>query len=791
MPVQQLPPDKLRRVCSQDHYEFETTAELPSSSSIIGQPRGTRAIEFGIGIQSQGYNTFVLGPTGTGRATAIERFLHDRTASQPTPDDWIYVHNFSLPHIPRAISLPAGQGAKFKAQMEALINDLKRGIPQAFSSEAYQEAMDSVRHQFEKEQNEVMQALQRKAAEQSLGVLNTPSGFAIVPVQDGHPLTPEAYQQLPLDLRQAFEEKRQSLGAELEDVLEQIQQMQHKARQQMQQIDRDVAEAASQHHFDLLREPYAGQDELLNYLSEVHQDVLERIHDFDPPDNDSGETVDLRRYEINLLVDNSQTKGAPVIVEQNPTYHNLMGRLEYEMQAGMVTTHFTNIKCGSLHWANGGYLIMNAQDLLRDPEAYEALKRALKTEEIMVQLRATMHNTQVFAKSLDPEPIPLQVKIVLMGSPALYYALYQQDVDFSDLFKVRSDFDSTMPRDHEHETSYAQFIATRCHEEKLRHFDRSAVAQVVEYGARLAEHQNKLSTRFGMIADLVREASYWAGENGRSTVSAADVHQAVSERTYRANRVEDRLREQVLEETIYISTDQAIIGQVNGLSVLDTGEYAFGQPGRITARTYMGEDGVIQIDREIEMTGPIHDKGVLTLIGYLGGTYAQGQPLSLNASLTFEQTYSSVDGDSASSTELYALLSSLSGIPIKQGIAVTGSVNQHGEIQPIGGVNEKIEGFFRICEQRGLTGEQGVMIPASNVTNLMLHTDVITAVSAGDFHIWPVRTIDEGIEILTGVPAGERNSKGEYPEGSIHYSVQNRLRELAEELKAFGNNHSD
>jgi lon-related putative ATP-dependent protease len=696
--------------------------------------------------------------------------------------------------MPRAISFPPGQGAKFKAQMVQLVADLQRELPQAFASEAYKEAMEAVRRDFEQHQGEMLQAIQVKAAEQGLGLLNTPSGFAIVPIQDGRPTPPEVYQQLPLEKRQVLDEQRQALGEELEDALERIQAMEIEARQHMEQIDREVAQTTSQQHFDELLKAYAGHEELLLYLNEVQHDVLENMHDFDPPSEDGslrhgqGERpfTDLRRYEVNLLVDNSKTEGAPVIIEQNPTYDSLMGRLEYEMQGGMVTTHFTNIKYGSLHWANGGYLIINATDLLRDMEAYEALKRALKTQEIRIQLRATMYNTQVFAKSLDPEPIPLKVKIILLGSPHLYYGLYAGDEDFGDLFKVRSDFDSTMPRDHDHEAEYADFVATRCHEENLLHFDRSAVAQVVEYGAREAEHQNKLSTRFGLIADLVREASYWAGVNGRAITTAADVQQAIRERIYRANQMEELAKEQVLEETIFITTDGAVVGQVNGLSVLDTGEYAFGQAGRITARTYMGEDGVVQIERETEMSGPIHDKGVLTLVGYLGGHYARQQPLSLTASLTFEQNYGGIDGDSASSTELYALLSSLSDIPVKQGIAVTGSVNQRGEVQPIGGVNEKIEGFFRICQARGLTGEQGVMVPASNVAHLMLDNDVVKAVADGQFHVWPVRTIDEGIELLTGVPAGEQAEDGSYPEGTIHHAVQTRLLNLAEDLKAFG-----
>jgi predicted ATP-dependent protease len=552
----------------------------------------------------------------------------------------------------------------------------------------------------------------------------------------------------------------------------------------MKQIDREVAETTIQHRFDHLKEQYDDQDEVLIYLNEVHQDVLDQIEDFNPP-LDRSEEIDLRRYEVNLLVDNSPTKGAPVILERHPTYHNLFGRLEYEMTSGVVSTHFTNIKCGSLHWANGGYLIMNAHDLLKNPIAYEALKRALKGEEIRVQPSAMLDNNQLLAKSLDPEPIELSVKIILMGSLQLYYTLYEYDEDFRILFKVRSDFDSTMPREQAQLDEYAEFVASRSHEEGLRHFDPSAVAKVIEYGSRLAGHQKKLSTRFGIVADLVREASYWAGRNGRETVRADDVQQAIDERIYRANLYEERLHEQVLEDTLFIATEGSVVGQVNGLSVLDTGEYAFGQPGRITARVFMGEEGVLHIERETKMSGPLHDKGLLTLRGYLGGTYAQYQPLSLTASLTFEQSYGGIDGDSASSTELYALLSGLSRLPIKQGIAVTGSVNQMGEVQPIGGVNQKIEGFFRICDERGLTGEQGVIIPASNVDNLMLHVDVVNAVSEGRFHIWAVESIDEGIELLTDIPAGERQEDGSYPEGTVHNSVQARLLQLAEELKDF------
>jgi predicted ATP-dependent protease len=785
MPVPSLTPDKLRRHCSPESFTFESTAELPASAKIIGQQRGTRAIEFGIGIKRQGYNVYVLGPIGTGRETAIERFLQEQTNHEPVPGDWVYVHNFSIPHQPRAILLPAGQGARLQQDMARLITDLRDELPQAFDTDTYRKAIETFRQAFEAQQATLLEGLHQKAAAEGFALLNTPSGFVVSPVTNGRPMSQEEWQQVPVEQRQTLSAQQTTLSNELEDILHQIRQLEAKTRQEMKQIDRDVAATCIQHRFEQLHDSYRGQEEVLLYLGEVHQDVLDQIDDFTPP-LDSNEEIDLRRYEVNVLVDNSQTKGAPVILEKHPTYHNLFGRLEYEMRSGVVSTHFTNIKCGSLHHANGGYLIMNAHDVLRNPLAWEALKRALKGREINVQPAATLNNNQLLAKSLDPEPVILSIKIILMGSVSLYYTLYEQDEDFRVLFKVRSDFESTMPRTQEQLDEYAHFIATRCHEEGLRHFDLSAVTKAVEFGSRLADHQGKLSTLFGAIADLIREADYWAGKNGHDRVNAADLQMALDERTFRANSIEEQLHEQILENSLLIATEGSVIGQVNGLSVMDTGEYAFGQPGRITARTFMGEEGVVHIERETEMAGPLHNKGVLTLAGYLGGTYAQHQPLSLTASLTFEQNYGGIEGDSASSTELYALLSSLSKLPINQGIAVTGSVNQWGDIQPIGGVNQKIEGFFRICRARGLNGEQGVIIPESNVHNLMLHDDVIEAVAQGQFQIWSVRTVNEGIELLTGFPAGERDAKGSYPEGTVHSAVQARLRQLAEELQAFG-----
>ena len=792
MPITPLTPDKLRLVCDASQFEFATTADLMPRTTIIGQPRGTRAIEFGMGIQSHGYNIYALGQMGTGRATALERFLQNHAVNMPRPSDWVYVHNFETPHQPRALELAAGEGKLFQERMGRLLADLQNELPRAFDTDSYRDAVRDMRVQFERQRDELLRQMQEQATQVGFALLNTPSGLVAGPVREGQPLTMQDVEQMTPEQRLVLEQAQIQLNEALDETLDEIRVREGKARTQVEQVDREVAAAAIKHCFTQMRGMYEGKTAVLTYLNALHDDVLNSLDTFAPADDEDGQPPDLRRYEVNLLVNNAETQGAPVIMEMNPTYFNLFGRIEYEMVNGMAMTHFTNIKCGALHWANGGFLLLYAADLLKYPDAWDALKRALKSAQILVQQPNIFNeNAPVLAKSLSPEPIPLQVKIVLLGNPELYYALYHRDEEFSELFKVRADFDSRMLRTRESELAYAEFVATRCHEEKLRHFDKTAVAKVIEQGARLAEEQAYLSTKFGAIADLVREASFWAGSNGRSLVTAADVAQAITERTERNNHVEKRIQESILKNTIFIATDGEVVGQVNGLTIIDLGDYTFGQPGRITARTYMGEDGVVHIERQTEMSGPIHDKGLLTLMGYLGGTYARSQPLSLSASLTFEQNYGGIDGDSASSTELYALLSSLAELPIRQGIAVTGSVNQRGEVQPIGGVNEKIEGFFKICAARGLTGDQGVLIPASNVDELMLDEAVVTAVSASQFHIWSITTVDDGIEVLTGVSAGERNPDGSYREGTVHRLVQDRLLKLALDLKSFGNEGDD
>lgn len=785
--LKSLTPEQLRRVCDPLHFDFETTAEVENISSIIGQPRGTRAIEFGITISSHGYNIYVLGETGTGRTTAIRRFLEERAAKQAPPDDWVYVHNFSVPHRPRAIRLPAGKGLAFKSDMTELLAALLDSLPKAFDSEEYQASIHQIRDKVQEEQDSLLNDLREKAAEQNFALINTASGLVIAPMEAGKVMPSEQFDLLPNEQRLALLREQQQLEGALDGVLERLYEMDSATRLEVSALNRKVASTAVSHHFQKVEDSYQDNDLVLLFLTEMRIDVLNNLSDFvGESDGEEKQERDLHRYGVNLLVNHSQTQGAPVIVELNPTYFNLIGRIEYESKFGAMVTHFMNLKAGSLHRANGGYLIINARDILRHPAAWEALKRAIDGREIQMQSPDSLDGQIMLAKSLDPEPIPLSVKIILLGSPHLYYALYDEEEHFGELFKVKADFDSVMPRDHEHEYEYARFVANRCNEEGLRHFDRLAVEKIVEFGSRLSEHQNKLSTRFGDVTDLIREANYWAGLENRDVVTADDVQKTLEERRYRANLVEEQFQEQIHEGTVFIDVSGTMVGQVNGLSVVDLGDYSFGQPSRVTARTYMGEEGLVNIEREVEMAGPIHNKGMMILTGYLGGRYAQDQPLSLSASLTFEQNYGGIEGDSASSTELYALLSSLSGIPVKQGIAVTGSVNQRGEIQPIGGVTEKIEGFFDICQAQGLTGEQGVIIPKANVKHLMLREDVVAAVADGRFHVWAVSNVDEGIELLMGVPAGQKDGDDEFPEGTVHYAVQSRLLELAEELKSFG-----
>jgi len=782
MSLSPLPIHQLRRVCDPESFNFETTAGLTPAADIIGQPRGTRAIEFGIDIDSPGYNIFVLGEEGTGRTTAIGRFLRERAAQRPTPQDWMYVNNFVEPHKPRALNLPAGMGAVLRDDMAARVKDLQRSLPQAFEQEAYLNARAQIRANYESQRDAIYTALQTRAAAARLTIMRAPNGWVIAPLSDGKPMPSEAFDALPDEAKQQFESARRAIEGELEDALRAARSLEKSAKESQRALDQQVAASVVDHRIDELKAKFAAHEETTLYLDEVRRDVVDHVDDFlpsegEPTQTDPDPALKFRKYTVNLVVDHGKTQGAPVVVELNPIYSKLLGRIEHESRFGNLVTDFTLIKTGALHAANGGYLVLRAQDMFMEFLAWDALKRSLlsgyvRTEDIVTRMGVAT------TKTLDPEPIPLDLKVVLVGPAGAYYYLFEHDDGFSTLFKVKADFASDMPRTPDNERLYALFIAARCAEEKLRPFDRAAVAKVVEYGSRIEEDQRKLSARFGDIADLLREAHYWAEKSGRDVVTANDVIKALDEKIYRANKVEEMFRERILEGSVLIDTSGEAVGQINALSVSNPGDYAFALPSRVTARTFAGHGGISHLDRDTSMAGPIHNKGLLTLSSFFNATYAVHRSLAFSAQITFEQNYSNIEGDSASAAELCALLSSLSGYPIKQSLAITGSINQKGDIQPIGAVNEKIEGFLALCEARGLTGDQGVVVPARNVRDLMLNEKVVAAVESGKFSIWAVSTVDEAIELLTGVRAGERKD-GRFSDKTVHHAVQKRLRDLA------------
>ena len=799
MPVSQpaeLAPDQLYARCDPAQFPFETTADLPPLTEVIGQPRAVEAIRFGIGMRAQGYNMYALGPSGTGKATTIREFLTREAARLPTPPDWCYVHNFRDPGKPLALRLPAGKGAMLRQDVKQLIEELKAAIPAAFEGEDFEARKQEVEQRLREQQEQSFGALRRRAESRGYAMLRTPQGIAFAPLLNGQIISPEQFQQLPQEKREQIESDLQALQSELEVAVRELRQAEKAAREEVRQVSRQVALLATQDRLRDLRAKYAGYDEVLGYLDALQDDVVENVADFAPPDQAqpaipalalsflASREAALKRYDVNLIVDNSMTQGAPIVVEDNPILQNLVGTIEHRAEMGALVTDFTLIKPGALHRANGGYLVVDAAELLRKPFSWDALKRALRTGQITIEPVGREYSL-VSTVSLEPQPIPLQVKVVLLGEPLLYYLLHELDPDFPELFKVQVDFANDVENSPENRALYARFIGTVAHREGLRPFAPDGVARVIEHSARLTEDQQRLSVRFRPIVDLLREADFWAGARASSVVHAADVQRAIDAQVYRADRIRERIQQEIVRGTIMIDVRGAKVGQVNGLSVSSLGSFSFGRPSRITARTRLGRGQLVDIEREVALGGPLHSKGVLILAGYLGAHYLPEEPLSLSASLVFEQSYSGVDGDSASSAELYALLSDLSGVPIRQSLAVTGSVNQKGEIQAIGGVNEKIEGFFDVCSlmEGGLTGEQGVVIPRANVRHLMLRHDVVEAVQQDRFHIYAVSTVDEGIEVLTGVPAGRRGPDGRFPEGTVNYKVEERLRFFAERAR--------
>jgi lon-related putative ATP-dependent protease len=785
----------LRQTCDPQQFTFASTADLPDLDDIIGQERAIAAIRFGIGIHHEGFNLFALGPNGTGKFTAVQQYLQQKAADKPTPDDWCYIYNFEQPHKPRALRLPPGHAEQFRSDMQQLVEALYTVLPTAFASDEYQNQRKAIEEEFRQREMEAMDELKEKSQERDIAFIRTPAGFAFAPLRNREVISPEDFMKLPPEAQREIELQIQELQQMLQQIIHQLPHWQRDLHKQLKALNDGVTEFTITPLLNELRQKYSEMEEVLAYLTAVQDDIIQNVDDFlgtdeahllpgpGSPQQESGQRRFIR-YQVNAIIDHNEAHGAPVVYEDQPTYNNLIGRTEHIAQMGTLFTDFTLIKPGVLHRANGGYLILDARKVLLQPFSWEGLKHAIRAREIRLESLAQMASL-ISTVSLEPEPIPLDVKVVLLGDRLLYYLLHEYDPDFHELFKVAVDFEDDMERDTTSHLAYAQLIGTLARKEKLRHFDPTAVSLVIEHGARLAGDAGKLSTHMQSVSDLLREASYWAGEADRDLVTRADVQAALDAQIYRHSRLRERIQEAIIKDTILIDTQGAVVGQINGLAVYNLGGYSFGRPNRITARVRLGKGEVIDIERQVEMGGPIHSKGVLILSSFLGSRYAAERPLSLSASLVFEQSYSGVEGDSASSAELYALLSALADAPINQGLAVTGSVNQRGQVQAIGGVNEKIEGFFDLCQQTELTGEQGVLIPQANVKHLMLREDVVAAVENGRFHIYPIKHIDQGIALLTGLPTGEPDETGHYPPESLNGRIVAHLDNLAEKQRAF------
>jgi lon-related putative ATP-dependent protease len=786
----ELSPQRLKRGVDPAQFDFVSTEEVEPLVGTIGQARALDALEYGLEVAMRGCNLFVAGVSGSGRLSTVLDYLGGHSAAMAVPDDWVYVDNFANPDRPTAIRLPAGRGYELAGAMAGFVDAARREIRRAFESEEYDRRQRESLAEITQRRQSLEEELTRFAAERSLALRMSVTGMASMPLVDGKPITREQFEQLPEERREAITSATAEVQERTSSYLHRTRQLEKEAARRLAELEREVALFATEPLFHELEERYGDQPEVVAYLNDVKIDVLEHLDDFREPDEGGlpfapgARQRDHARFHVNVFVDNAAAAGAPVVVERNPTYYNLLGRIEYRATFGAMVTDFREIKAGALHRANGGFLVLDLLDVLRHPFAWEALKRALRSAETRIENLAEEFSP-VPSASLRPGPIPLDVKVVLLGSPLHYHLLYRLDEDFRELFKVKADFALELDWTSEHERNYAAFVSRCVRENELRHFDRAAVAKVIEHSGRLCESQRKLSTRLLEISDLVGEASFWAGKLGHALVEPGDVELAIRKQEYRSSLLEERVQELISDGTIVIETSGERVGQVNGISILDLGDYSFGRPCRVSARVSLGQEGIESIDRNIELSGPIHSKGFMILSGYLAANYAQEWPLAVSATLTFEQSYDEIEGDSASSTELYALLSALSGLPLQQGIAVTGSVDQRGEVQAVGGVTRKIEGFFATCKAQGLTGHQGVIVPAANVHNLMLDDEVVEAVRKEQFHLWAVRTVDEGIELLTGCPAGRREADGSYPATTVHGRVAARLSEYADRLRAW------
>ena len=791
-PIAELDYTQLKNTCAPETLTFQTTAELETLEGIIGQDRAVKAFDFGLEVKMKGYNIYMSGPSGTGKTTYARNSAEKKAKTEPVPSDWCYVYNFQDPKNPIALSFEPGRGKQFKEDMAKLVSVIKKELQKVFQSEDFEKQKLAIIHTFEKGQNALVDKMDAIAAEYDFFVKRSDTSLYFLPLVNGEPLEGDALELLSAEENEIIDHNSQILQEKTSPILREIQNLEKECDKKLEELEQKLGMSAIEDPISKMSADYRTYERVISYLEAVRKDILEHLDQFmdsEEPQQDAlaallpmlnkkPEEDTTLKYRINLIVDHSETKGAPVIVTFNPTYSNLMGDTEYDSEFGNLTTDFMKIKGGLFHQANGGYLIVQAHDILSAPQAWEALRRVIKTKEINMDSLRELNNASV-VPTLKPEPIPAKLKVIMIGSDYFYEVLSQCDEEFDKFFKIRAEFDYEMPRNHENIYKIAQFIKGFVEREHTLEFDVSAVCAIIEYSTRSAARQDKLSTRFNHLSEILGEAFTWAQMENASIITAEHIQKAIHEKEQRRSFYKEKLEEMLDEETIMIDTTGSEIGQINGLAVLDMGDYAFGTPSRITATTYVGKSGIVNIEKEARMSGQTHDKGVQIITGFLGQTYAQKFPMSLSCRVCFEQNYSGIDGDSASSTELYCIISSLSELPIRQDLAVTGSVNQKGEIQAIGGVTHKIEGFFDLCKKRGLTGNQGVLIPVSNIKDLVLNDEVVTAVKDGIFHIYPIAHINEGIELLMQYPAGEKNEQGEFPKDSVHGKVYAKLKAFA------------
>ena len=778
----------LKMVCDKEMFHFETTEELEPINDGIGQERGIKALEFGVSVDVKGNNIYLEGPSGVGKTMYAKNYLDKIAIKKKVPNDWCYIYNFQNPNEPIAVSLPAGQGKEFKENMDGFIKEVKKDIKKTFNADDFEKEKALIRKEFEEKREILMTKLNEDSMKHGFQVKSAQNGIYMMPVIDGKVVQEEEFEQLEEKVKQEYEAKSVIVQQQIMEAISQIKQIERQSDKKVSEWQSNVALLTVNAHINYIKSKYKRNKKINQFLNDVKQDVLKNVSYFleeDKQPNGQVQQGPIQRrpdpclnYRVNLFIDNSNMEGCPVIMDSNYTYHNLFGKLEYENYYGALRTDFTMLKPGLLHKANGGYIIFQAKDLLANGICYEELKRALRIKELSID-NTVDQRTSMAVISLKPEPIPLKLKVILIGSANIYHTLLSMDPDFRKLFKMKAEFEETAPVNEENVNKLARFVHTFCEQEELPHLDKTAMARIVEYASRLAGENGKISTNFTEIAQIIGEAGTWAKLSKAKIVTEEFINKALFERVERIKKYDAKYIEMIRDNTLLINTDGALVGELNGLTVMSIGDYTFGKPAKITVNTYTGKEGVVNIEREVELSGSTHSKGVYILSGYLGERFAQDIPLCLTASICFEQLYNGVDGDSASSTELYGLLSSLSEIPIKQSIAVTGSVNQKGQIQPIGGVNEKIEGFFQICKMRGLDGSHGVMIPVQNVNNLQLSDEIVEAVKNKKFHIYAISTIDEGIEVLTGVPAGKKSQDGKFPEGTINYLVYEKLKKYA------------